>query len=725
MTNACGDENITSSFTLRLFGLPFKATEEDCRAFVVENSKSTTSNVTTITIQTVQIGAKKPKKNQPKRGEAWVKVSVNAEEGRMKTTTDKQSLVEALHKKHMQDRFIEVSLLEEDGDGVPLQDQKAEEQEVDQTGSLAEPQPKKRKLDKSSSINHTNAGYTTTNASPAASCSTDDASPNMTTGEDKNSTAGKIALRLFGIPFTAEAKDVLEFLQENYYDKVGNIKDGDEDTQAHLLKTSMPKEQDVWVGTIRKWELAETDCQPCKGEAWVYNFLPNEKAGAAADVIKIIQKNISDLVENKSIGSRFINCSFINTETNEVTWHATDPKMAKEQLAGKQGGKNAMKGKGKDGKGAVLSDKGERELFVRFLPYEATEEDVSEFFQHGLVAKQADSTSSADADTTSTENIIERVKLYKKAGMGFVTYSKKEYASQAVELFDNAKWNTRSLRVCLSKDREDLMKEKTAKGKGKQGTSSSWGTSSNADATSSTHGAYDNGSSAGTEVEDKTKLFLSGLPFDCTEKDVRTLLAAIEPKIMEENQNLHCKIELLVEKERSKFLGKAIAQFQEEDRSIAEKIQKYANNLANEPVMLKNRLIRIAFCREKAKPDYSNADPLLPNGSKKKVYYQQLFLKFLPLEAKESDVQNWLKENEMRFEPPAGTVEAGICHPEPQDTNSVRRIKLCKDSDGYSKGIGFLFFETEDAAWAGIEALNGAEFWEKHVEVTWATRNTR
>ncbi|CAD7974224.1 unnamed protein product [Amoebophrya sp. A25] len=648
----------TTSKRLRLFGLPFKANNDTVKEFVVSNLKNAENAKLanySIEVEKVQLGAKKPKKNGPKRGEAWVDLVMllsssegTGEQGSSSLEDVADDVVKALDRKHMEDRFIEVSWLDVDN-GCDKVDKK--EVEVEQAGKeqADEPLSKKRKIGAANDVEDAESPASEQSTAAAASPSS---SSEVATSRSTSRGTENLALRLFGLPFTATAAEVKEFLVTNSIEEETSTSSA---SSNKSIAENLDADGDIWIGTTPKWELQ--DVAPCKGEAWVYKYV--EKVDSTCAEESTLKSTLTSAFHNKQLGKRYLEISFVDVTTGETIWYATDPAKAKEQQKGKgKDGKGAKGAKGKGKDGSVDSSKGNRELFVRFLPYEADSDDVSNFF--------------------SSAGEIERVKLYQKAGLGFITFKSEEAARNAVIEFDNAPWNSRRLRVCLSSEKDSDKDKK-------------------------------NQAETENTEEDRTKLFFQGLPFDCTVKDIKALMD------VDEEAKTSVAVELLVEKERHKFLGKALAKF--ETTKEAEEALKRLNQ--QEKLLIRNRLVRVAFVRNKnATADHSGKG----KGKKQKVYYHQLFMKFLPLEAAEDDIKKWCAENDIFYEDQDSS--ASTERPDFQSSGRsgcLRRIKLCKDADGYSKGIGFLFFDTEEAATQGVESLNGAEFWDKHVEVTWAT----
>lgn len=186
----------------------------------------------------------------------------------------------------------------------------------------------------------------------------------------------------------------------------------------------------------------------------------------------------------------------------------------------------------------------------------------------------------------------------------------------------------------------------------------------------------------------KRKIFLSALPFEATEEHVQELLGTKKAK----------SITMCVDKERNKFLGRCVIEF--EDEAKCEKAYKKAEASG---LRVMDRPVRISYAIDRAEAYPSTgAAGASKKGASKNSNTWQLFMKFLPLEAFEKHIWQLFEDT-----------------PELKDRKPLK-IKLCKDRDGYSKGIGFLDYETKEKAEYALEELNGIPFWDKHVEVTWA-----
>ena len=113
-----------------------------------------------------------------------------------------------------------------------------------------------------------------------------------------------------------------------------------------------------------------------------------------------------------------------------------------------------------------------------------------------------------------------------------------------------------------------------------------------------------------------------------------------------------------------------------------------------------NKPFRVAYAIDKNNSNNSEGG----DGAKKapKNMYQ-LFLKFLPHEAGDKDVSEFVAK--LSKENNCGLPD---------------HIKICKDKEGWSRGIGFLSYEDQTQAQKALDILHNAPFWEKNIEVSWA-----
>lgn len=400
--------------TLRLLGLPFKATRADVVEFL-KRCSSITKSVTEEDLNnnetiSVTIGGKKKKKTGPKQGECWI---VGLSEKHC------SKAVQKLNNETIGERWIEVSMLGngEDGeegngnaDGAAVGGQtenQIEGTENNDPGSenrdSNEPPAKKRKVESSAD------GAT----APV---------PEATTTSATASSKDNQAVRLFGLPFSATGSDIKEWVEKYLLEE-------------EKVTVSIDETQDLWVGSL-KFATAREHNAPCIGEAWIYNL--GEKIGSES--AEKLQSTLTSAFHFQLFGARFVEVSIVNTKNCELIWNSPDneraTKIRSEKGIGKGNSKEGKgeKGKGK-GKGGEKGEKGssnldvngkEREVFVRFLPYECNEGDVKEFFTRA--------------------GTVERVKLF-KAGIGFVIFKTNEEAQKAIEDLDGAPWNSRTLKV--------------------------------------------------------------------------------------------------------------------------------------------------------------------------------------------------------------------------------------------------------------------------------------
>jgi len=206
----------------------------------------------------------------------------------------------------------------------------------------------------------------------------------------------------------------------------------------------------------------------------------------------------------------------------------------------------------------------------------------------------------------------------------------------------------------------------------------------------------------------KKKLFVTGLPFEAKESHIKAMLLGKEPPKEDASESTEdgadessITVTLLIDKERAKFLGRAIAEFESEDK--AQEIYSRLWDVTKPPPRVLDRPVRVEFVIEKENPTAGFATKTADIEHKEKF---QLFLKYLPLEADEDHVMGIFDENQI-----------GSLKPD--------RVRLCKDRDGYSKGIGFLTYYEERKATDAIEELNGMPFWDKHIECTWAIKQEK
>lgn len=351
----------------------------------------------------IKLGTKKKKKNFPRNGEAWVEGLTNEQ---------RKIAVQKLDKKHIQDRFIEVSeIAEESGAEVSIQNSTdhgvVSLDSCDVDGACETKQKKKRKIVDAAEEAPSLAG------SPPKCTQNVEALDETENPDQQRPTA----IRLLGLPFSATSDDVYELFQ------------------THAKRICLESaEESVWLGEIG-FAASREQGMPCRGEAWIsYDLERCEEIASEKELRAILQEHI----HCQNVGSRFVEVSIVDTTTQELVWESGansrsekiqanskgrkgQGKMGSSENGGKKGdhsSKGGSKGKGKKGD--------EREVFVRFLPYESTEENVKDFF--GVCGE------------------VERVKLF-KAGIGFVTYRRAEDAKRAIADLDDVPYNSRTLKV--------------------------------------------------------------------------------------------------------------------------------------------------------------------------------------------------------------------------------------------------------------------------------------
>ena len=182
-----------------------------------------------------------------------------------------------------------------------------------------------------------------------------------------------------------------------------------------------------------------------------------------------------------------------------------------------------------------------------------------------------------------------------------------------------------------------------------------------------------------------------------TEKLLRTLmgLEQINEGDLQDNEGI--KVELLKDKDRNnKFLGRAIVEFPDEEKAAKAKGEgEKVGRVDGRPVR-----IEYVFDKEFVAPILAEKEE---KNETENVQLHQLFLKYLPVVAKERDMRDLFKNE--KIEQPT-------------------KIKLYPDpeNEGMNKGIAFISYICGDAAYNALEGLNGLAWWGKHIECSWAKK---
>ena len=656
---------MTAPQMLRLWGLPYKVKRAQITEFLAGASKKLKKAVEgdddDLLIGKLKKGSAADDK-KPRPGECWVR---NLAPKLM------EKAVEKLHKKEIEGRWVEVTVVE-DVLAVPAEDSTADAGEGDE--DAGEPDAKRRRTDTTES-----GGGDAKSGSGLRK----DVEPLL------SGSSGRLAIGLRGLPFSdPNGADSSAPFDEAALKKFVNGLKGEGEGELPKVKTA-----DLVCGRKARWQLAQAASsgyaasgsgglgEPAKGEAWVHlHQAENALRFTVDEVVQLLQA-----LHHATCGARYLEASVLDLGTGEPALLL--PSAGKG--AAKGDGKGA-KGKGK-GKGAG-SDPKEREVYVRFIPYESTEEEIRTLFE--------------------TVGPVARVKLYSKAGLGFVTYADADgagiaTAKRAVEELDATPMGNRTLAVCLGMDKD------------KGGNSSS------------------SASGEDSSIDNQSKLFVTGLPFEATEDGVREAIVGALEKLSSSDSAKDAAafaVELIVEKERNRFLGRAIVDFSGADCKTNHAPALVKRFLADGKAFRyggsSGRPMRLAFARDKF-----DAEAAAGSGSKGKGKGKaggkggvedaphQLFLKYLPWEATEKCIKDRIEE--AKTEPVEGEDD-GIPPEAKEETSSdanitPQRLKLCKDrATGESRGIGFINYAKKEDAEAALARLNGLSFWDKHIEVSWA-----
>eukprot|EP00397_Hematodinium_sp_SG-2012_P047275 GEMP01053701.1.p1 GENE.GEMP01053701.1~~GEMP01053701.1.p1 ORF type:complete len:394 (+),score=105.77 GEMP01053701.1:29-1210(+) len=253
-------------------------------------------------------------------------------------------------------------------------------------------------------------------------------------------------LQLRGVPFKAKAEDIAQFLNPACEEKVDASR--------------------ILIGKKRRAKTL-TYAVPKVGEAWI----PMRKELATKVRERLNRSNLMD---------RYIDVDFLDinpTDTEPTKSSSSEPAQKKRKT------ENATE---------------EREVFVRFLPFEVDEQGVREFFDK--------------------VGALSRVKLIGTSGIGFVTYESRDDAKKAIDEFNGAPFKSRTLKVCWGSERQSVKKAEPI------------------------------------PAPPSLKLFVQGLPFDAEEDQIAsfvTLETGYRPNVY-----------LVVDKVRpNQRLGKAIVEF--------------------------------------------------------------------------------------------------------------------------------------------------------------------
>jgi RNA recognition motif-containing protein len=435
---------------LWLRGLPFRIKKEEVLEFLKPGFKKKISEQPSLEQEfsehlDIKIGNKK-KKNGPKMGDAWVsgwekiqKSMISGESG--EAILSEKAIVKAakkLDKKTIEDRYIEVSFegVSEgvSGEGEDVRTAVVMEITTEDCAEAGkkrkweedgiEGQSKKRRCSADTTINTSTVGSSNSTAETSSgnsTCSYQKLSE-VLAFFDKSSAYGdepksKLALRLFGLPFSSNADDILASINEKNNEKIANLDGSDsliDDPNRSSNEEIPANTSDIWIGD-RKYDWQDTTTVgPVLGECWIYGF-------ETAKSLCYWWNKIHKMMMGDEKKKRFIETSIVGTETGEILVSHPREKVAKGDGKGAKG-----KGKGK-GNGEWIEPKWAREIFARFLPYECSEEEIKSFF--------------------STVGEVDGLKLFKKSGIGFVYYKTSEIARKAVAEYDDAPFNSRTLKV--------------------------------------------------------------------------------------------------------------------------------------------------------------------------------------------------------------------------------------------------------------------------------------
>jgi len=201
-------------------------------------------------------------------------------------------------------------------------------------------------------------------------------------------------LRLRGVPFKAKPNDIVDFIKPVCEVDLATIQIGKK-RRAKTLNYAVPK----------------------IGEAWI----PMKEAEA---------KKVKDALNRHTLMDRYIDVDYTDVDQAPIP----------PGLDASEATKSAPSSQPKRRK--VEEIKEEREVFVRFLPFEATQDDVQRLFEKA--------------------GSVSRVKLIGSSGLGFVTFNTNEEASKAITSLDGAPFKSRTLKVCWGSERKSSSKKPEA-----------------------------------------------------------------------------------------------------------------------------------------------------------------------------------------------------------------------------------------------------------------------
>jgi len=305
----------------------------------------------------------------------------------------------------------------------------------------------------------------------------------------------------------------------------------------------------------------------------------------------------------------------------------------------------------------------DNEVFIRFLPYLATEHEVRAFFQE--------------------IGAIERVKLMvgqepgTNSGVGFVTFKEAKSALECVTDWDGSGFQGRSLSLCLAKDRLAKDREVKAAKPSMDGSNLRAGVSAGVPVSAEGAAAGGGGAVGGSAfsfapqaaapavaVPDECRtVAIENLPFDCAEKDLKKLFAAANVK----------SVKLSDDPGRAKAYFESAA-----DVSVACKLNGQDCS---------GRRIRVR--------------PVVPKVREEaeKVQSFEIFVKYLPKESDEKQVRHLFSD--------CGEI--------------VGEPTLLRDSQtGKCKGVAWVTFEDEKSIKKALKK-DGLEVGSRHISVTVAT----